>query len=135
MKSLILTATFVCFTGCTTQDRLDALGHPIMASQGTTIRGSFETRLRRLLVTREQKDKVFKVIGSEPPERVWNEAFFDKYYRVFDQQPTNVPLATREEWKRYYRLSEETYVIGAEDENHIILYFDGSGRLWQYEHF
>ena len=142
MKTLLLLAilsfVLISLTGCATQDRLDALGHPVthlvLDPQGC-VPATFEIRLRRLLATREKKDKVFSVIGSEPPERVWDAAFFDRYYRVFDGQSTNVPSETRAEWKRNYRLSAETYVISAEDENHIILYFDGSGRLWQYDHF
>ena len=124
--------------GCVTQDRLqadrlDALGHPVTPTFVGDIRGLFEADLRQLIAERAQKDQAFKKLGHHV-EQVKDEAYWDKFHRVFDGQPTGYSSATREEWKRNFRLSTETYVVWGEDGNIMILYFDGAGRLWQYAH-
>ena len=142
MRALALYTLFLvllCLPGCVTQDRvdanhLDALGHPAMDPEIYPW-GPIEAGLRRLLVAREQKEAVFRKLGNQLMDHVPNAAYWNTFYRVVDGQPTNVSSTTRAEWKRRYLLSAETYVVWAEDGNYIIVYFDGSGRLWQYDHF
>ena len=127
----LLALTF--FTGCGTQDRhLTALGHPLV-NYGL-IGDIFEKDLRRFLATRERKDAVLYRLRGQTVERVPNEAYLDRFNLTLDGQPTRIPPAIREHWKQEYRLSADTYAVFAEATNKIILYFDQSGHLRQYEH-